>query len=253
MVTIKTPREIKILKEGGKKLAFILNELALMIAPGISAKELDNKARELIKKADGEPAFLGYRPRGAATSYPAALCVSVNDEVVHGIPKENKILRDGDIVGLDLGLKYKNLFTDMAITVGAGKISAAKQKLINVAKESLFEGIRAIKEGAAIGDYGCAVQNFVEKNGFSVVKELVGHGVGYAPHEDPDIPNWGKKGAGLKIKKGMVLALEPMVCEGRPEVILDKDNWTWKTRDGLLSSHFECTIAVDKEVVNLNE
>ncbi|MDO8555539.1 MAG: type I methionyl aminopeptidase [bacterium] len=253
MVTIKTPQEIKILKEGGKRLASVLNELAHAVRPGISAKELDDKARELIKKNGGEPAFLGYRPRGAIILYPAALCVSINDEVVHGIPSENKILREGDIASLDLGLKYKNLFTDMAVTVGVGKISAVAQKLINTAKESLFEGIKSIKEGATIGDYGWTVQNFAGKNGFSVVKELVGHGVGYTPHEDPDIPNWGKKGVGLKLKKGMVLALEPMVCQGRPEVILAQDNWTWKTKDGLLASHFECTITVDKEVVNLNE
>ncbi|MDD5033014.1 MAG: type I methionyl aminopeptidase [Candidatus Pacebacteria bacterium] len=251
MTTQKTPEEIKILEEGGKILAAVLNEVASKAVPGISAKELDEFAYKLIEKFGGKPSFLKYKPRGCRSAYPASLCVSVNEEVVHGIPTAEKILKDGDIAGLDLGLEYKGLFTDMALTVGVGKISEEAEKIINTAKEALFRGIDVLKEGARLGDYGFVVKDFAKKNGFSVVENLVGHGVGYAVHEDPDIPNWGEKKRGLMIKSGMVLALEPMLCLGSPEVVLAKDEWTWKTKDGLISSHFEHTVAVDKDGVKI--
>ncbi len=246
MITIKTPEEIEILKEGGKILASVLNNVSEKVKTGVSAKELDDLAFKLIKKAGGEPAFLDYRPWGSKKNYPASLCVSVNSEIVHGVPSEDKILKDGDIVSLDLGLEYKKLFTDMAVTVGVGDVSSEAQKILDTTKKSLEVGIAEIKEGNTFGDYGFAVQNFAEKNGFNVVKPLVGHGVGYAVHEDPDIPNWGKKGRGPKFKEGMVLALEPMLCEGSGDVELDDDEWTYKTKDGLLSAHFEHTIVVEK-------
>lgn len=246
MITIKTPEEIKILEEGGKHLASVLHEVALAVKPGISAIELEDLAKNLIKKAGGRPAFLGYKSRGARKPYPAALCVSVNDEVVHGIPFPHKIIKEGDVVGLDLGLEYKKLFTDMAVTVGAGKISDSAKKLINITEQALCKGISVLKHGATSGDYGFAVQSFVEKAGFNAVRSLVGHGVGYEVHEDPDIPNWGKAGEGFDFSEGMVLALEPMVCQSRPEVIQEKGGWAWKTKDGSLSAHFEHTVVIEK-------
>lgn len=246
MVTIKTPAEIKILAEGGNILASILNSVAEKVRSDISGKELDDYAKILIKKAGASPAFLGYKPSGSNIAYPAALCVSVNNEVVHGIPLPEKILKEGDIVSLDLGLEYKKLFTDMAVTVGVGKISPAAKNLIDVTKKSLSMGEAVLKNGAATGDYGFTVQSFVEKAGYSVIRDLVGHGVGYSVHEDPDIANWGKKGQGFKLKEGMVLALEPMVCQGQDEVVLSEDGWTWQIKDGFNAVHFEHTVAVEK-------
>jgi len=246
MFSIKTPAEIKILKEGGKILASILNEVVFRVKPGVSAKELDNLAYELVTKAGGRPSFLNYSPPGDTKKYPASLCVSINDEIVHGLPTADKILKDGDIVSLDLGLEYKKFFTDMAVTVGVGKISKEAERLIDATREALERGTGEMKAGGRLGDYGFVVKDFAQSAGFSVVKELVGHGVGYSPHEDPDIPNYGKKGKGLELKKGMVLALEPMLCEGREDVMLGKDGWVWKTKDGLLSAHFEYTIVVEK-------
>jgi len=246
MIEPKTSREIEILAEGGKILASILNEVTGKVEPELPTKELDDLAFSLIKKAGGKPAFLGYKGRVGTYPYPASLCVSVNDEVVHGIPSREKILKEGDIVGLDIGMECKGLFTDMAVTVGVGNISDKAKKLIDATKKSLEIGMAEIREGAKLGDYGFAVQSFAEKNGFGVVRILVGHGVGYAAHEDPDIPNWGKKGKGMEFKEGMVLALEPMLCQGGYEVVLGDDEWTWKTKDGLLSAHFEHTISVEK-------
>lgn len=246
MIKLKTPKEIEMLAEGGKILASILREVSDRVEPGVPAKELDNLAFNLIKKVGGKPAFLGYKGRVGTCPYPASLCVSVNDEVVHGIPTDKKILKEGDIAGLDLGMEYKGFFTDMAVTVGVGKISGKAQNLIDITRKGLDIGIARIKEGVKIGDYGFVVNSFAEKNGFSTVRILVGHGVGYAAHEDPDIPNWGEKGKGTTLKEGMVLAFEPMFCEGSYEVKLDEDKWTWKTEDGLLSAHFEHTIAVEK-------
>lgn len=245
MVAIKTSEEIEILAEGGKILASILSKVSKKVKPGINTKKLDNLAYKLIEKAGGEPAFLNYAPPGESELYPASLCVSINDEVVHGIPSEKVILKEGDIVSLDLGMKYKNLFTDMAVTVGVGDISEASQRLINTTKECLFEGIKKLKNGAPIGNFGFTVQNIAQSSGYDVVKVLVGHGVGHSAHEDPDVPNWGKIGQGMKLKDGMVLALEPMVCADRGEVFLDEDKWTWKTSDGLNSAHFEHTVVID--------
>lgn len=248
MANIKTPQEIEILKEGGKILASVLNNVAGQVKARMTTKELDIFAIDLIKKAGGKPSFLNYTSRDSRNPYPAGLCVSINDEVVHGIPSDERILKEGDVVSLDLGLEYKGLYTDMAVTVGVGKISDQAQKLINITKEALSVGIKELKQGTTIGDYGCAVQKFVEKNGFFVVKELVGHGVGSSVHEEPDVPNWGDKRDGLILKKGMVLALEPMVCEGDPKVVLDNDGWTWKTKKGLLSGHFEHTVLVEEDM-----
>ncbi|MFH1979346.1 MAG: type I methionyl aminopeptidase [Patescibacteria group bacterium] len=246
-MTIKTPQEIEILTEGGKKLASVLTQVASFVKPGISTKELNDMAFDLIKEEGGKPAFLNYSPPDSSKRYPASLCVSINDEVVHGIPSAERILEEGDIVSMDLGLEYRGLFTDTAVTVGVGKISAKDQELLDITKQGLKEGIAVLRPGVTLGDYGFAVQSFVEDKGFSVVRNLVGHGVGYEVHEEPDIPNWGRKGKGMILEEGMILALEPMVCTGEPEVVLDSDNWTWKTKDGLKSAHFEHTIVVEKD------
>lgn len=246
MITIKTSEEIKILREGGKVLASILSMIGEKAKPGVATIELDEYAEFLIKKTGGEPSFKNYKTADDKFPFPASLCVSINDEVVHGIPSSERILKEGDIVGLDLGLKWRSLYTDAAITISIGKISSDAEKLLNATRSALEKGIRVVKEKAFIGDIGFAIQSYVEKNGFSIVKKLVGHGAGYEVHEDPEIPNWGKKNTGIVLKEGMVFAIEPMVCAGRGDVVLDKNNWTWKTRDGSLSVHFEHTVAVTK-------
>ncbi|MBI4692139.1 MAG: type I methionyl aminopeptidase [Candidatus Terrybacteria bacterium] len=246
MITIKTPEEIKILREGGKILASILYQVAKKVRPGIATIELDKMAEKLIKEAGGEPSFKNYKTREDKIPFPASLCVSINDEVVHGIPSEEMILKEGDVASLDLGMKYKNFYTDMAITVPVGEASPQVKKMIEVTKKSLEKGIGEIKEGKQIGDIGHAIQTYVEKNGFNAVRNLVGHGVGYKAHEEPEIPNFGRKRTGEVLKRGMVLALEPMIIVGLPELILANDNWTWKTKDGSLAAHFEHTVVVTK-------
>ncbi len=246
MITIKTEEEIKILREGGNKLASVLYSVAKMVAPGVKTIDLDKEVERLVRESGGEPSFKNYKTPDDKIPYPASLCISVNDEVVHGIPS-SRILKNGDIVSLDLGMKYKKLYTDMAITVGVGNISEKNKKLIEITKKALDVGIKTAKDGARIGDIGFAIQNFVEKNGFKVVKNLVGHGVGYKAHEEPEVPNFGKKGTGEILKAGMVLALEPMVVTGKSDIFLDKDEWTWKTKDSSLASHFEHTIVITKK------
>jgi methionyl aminopeptidase len=246
MITVKSPEEIKILREGGRRLALVLYEVAERVKPGLATIGLDELAEKLIKKAGGEPSFKNYKGPGDKIPFPASLCISINDEIVHGIPSKDRILKEGDIVSLDLGMKYKNLYTDMAITVPVGQINNQAKKLIKVAEKSLGEGIKVIKEGNYIGDIGFSIQSYVEKKGFNVVRKLVGHGVGYKAHEEPEIPNFGEKGTREILKSGMVLALESMITVGSPDIVLDSDNWTWKTKDGSLTAHFEHTVAVTK-------
>ncbi|OGZ44165.1 MAG: type I methionyl aminopeptidase [Candidatus Ryanbacteria bacterium RIFCSPHIGHO2_02_FULL_45_17b] len=251
MSLIKSQKEIQALLEGGKKLADVLQSVVELVRPGVTTKELDELAEKLITACGGTPSFKGYSAFGARNAYPASLCTSINDEVVHGIPSEKRVLKEGDIIGLDIGMKYQGLFTDMAVTVGVGRIDADSQKLIDVTHESLEKGIAEVHPGARIGDIGEAVQVFVESNGFGVVRELVGHGVGHAVHEEPEVPNFGKKGQGLKLEEGMVLALEPMVTARSPRVLLAKDEWTWKTKDGSRAAHFEHTVVVTKDGVRV--
>ncbi len=246
MISIKNPEEIKILRDGGKILASILLMIADKAKPGVATLELDEYAENLIKKTGGEPSFKDYKTKDDKYVFPASLCVSINNEVVHGIPSGKIILEEGGIISLDLGMKWKGLYTDATITVGIGKISEEARKLLDVSKIALNKGIAVIRENAHIGDIGFAIQSYVEANGFNVIKKLVGHGVGHKVHEDPEIPNWGKKGEGIVLKEGMVLAIEPMVATASGDVILDKNNWTWKTKDGSLASHFEHTVAVTK-------
>jgi len=225
-IIIKTKEEIEILREGGKRLATVLYKIKEIVKPDISTKDLDDYAFKLIKEMGDEPAFLNYRPEGVDFAYPASLCVSVNNEVVHGIPSAKKILREGDIVSLDLGLKHRGLYTDMALTVPVGKISSASKKLIEVTEEALQVGI-----DMAQARYG-------------IVEVLSGHGVGKSIHEDPYVPNFGKANTGAKLVPGMVIAIEPMLNNETKNVILDKDGYTFHTADGKKSAHFEHTILI---------
>lgn len=254
MIVIKIPEEIEILREGGKQLAEILEKVKEKVAPGVTTKELDRLAESLIFSVGGKPAFKGYRLAGNAkktSPYPAVLCTSINDEVVHGIPSD-RVVKEGDIIGLDIGMAYKGLITDMAATVGVGKIDEPKQRLLNVTKEALVRGIAQIKEGAFVHDIGAAIQPYVESEGFKLVsRELGGHGVGYTLHEEPLISNWHEHASRkIELKAGMVLAIEPMVA-GIPGIKLDSDGWTYRTADGSPAAHFEHTIVVTKTGVEI--
>ena len=243
---IKTEKEIQAMREGGKILAKILEEVAKKVAPGVTTAFLNKEAIRLISAYGARPSFLGYRPKGAPSPYPAALCTSVNDEIVHAIPSKRK-LNEGDIIGLDLGIWYKDMCVDSALTAGVGKISTGARELIETAEQSLREGIATVKNGAKIGDIGHAISDYVEKRGFSVIRDLAGHGVGRGPHEDPMILNFGAKGKGQTIVSGMTLAIEPMIAEGDWHIKAGEDGWTLKTLDGKLSAHFEHTVLVTDE------
>ena len=246
-ITIKTKEEIEKIREGGKHLASVLHQVKEIVKPGASTKDLDLYAEKLIREMGDQPAFLNYRPEGAMKPYPASLCVSVNDEVVHGIPNRKRFLKEGDIVSLDLGLKHQGLFTDMAITVRVGKVNAANQKLMDITEQALQTGIDAAQAGNTVGDIGYAIESFIraQKNQkYGIVEVLSGHGVGREIHEDPYIPNFGKRGTGAKLMPGMILAIEPMINLGTKNVTIDNDDWTFRTRDGKNSAHFEHTILI---------
>lgn len=252
-VIIKTKEEIDILREGGKRLASILAKVAKKVVPGVSTKELDEYAYKLIKEGGDEPAFLNYKPEGQDKPYPASLCTSVNNEVVHGIPSPNKILKEGDIISIDLGIKHKGLFTDHAVTVAVGKIPKASQKLLEITHEALLVGIEAAKGGNTVGDIGHAIEKFVGKK-YGIVKELSGHGVGKKIHEDPFVPNFGKPGKGEKLIPGMVIAIEPMLNIRRAAIMTLSDGYTIKTVDGSRSAHFEHTVLItegDAEILTI--
>ncbi len=246
-VTIKSEREIELMREAGKILAEVHNQLEEIIAPGITTLEIDRKGEELIRKAGCIPSFKGY------DGYPASICVSVNDEVVHGIPNKKHRLFEGDIVSLDAGVIYKDYQSDAARTYGVGKISPESQKLIEVTKESFFRGIEFARAGNHLHDISAAIQKYVESNGFSVVRDLVGHGIGKEMHEEPQIPNYKPVGRGIRLCAGMTLAIEPMVNAGGYEVWILEDDWTVVTRDGSNSAHYENTILVtegDPEILS---
>ncbi|MCC2631240.1 MAG: methionine aminopeptidase methionyl aminopeptidase [Candidatus Paceibacter sp.] len=245
MITIKTEKEIEILKEGGKRLATILKLVAAEVRPGVMTDYLNTKAQELIEAGGDKSAFLDYQPKGAPRPFPASLCVSINDEVVHGIPNEKpRELRNGDVVSLDLGLIHNKMFTDHATTVGVGEISAEAKRLLEVTQKALNVGIAAAKPGKRTGDIGYAIQKYVEKFGFGIIEELAGHGVGYSVHEDPFVPNYGEPNEGVLLKPGMVIAIEPMFTLGKPDIKFMKDGYTIKTKDKSLAAHFEHTIVI---------
>ncbi len=240
-IELKSAKEIGLMREGGAIVAATLRVLSEAARAGVSTGELDRISREELKKRGAKPAFLGYH------GFPAALCVSINNEVVHGIPSEKRKIKDGDLVSLDFGCVVGALYADAAVTVGVGKISPAAQKLMDVTRESLARGIEQIKDGGRLGDIGHAVQTYVEKNGFSVVRDFVGHGIGRALHEDPPVANFGKAGTGMRLSPGIVLAIEPMVNAGGCDVETLEDGWTAVTKDGSLSAHFEHTIALTEK------
>jgi len=249
MITKKSPEEIAILAEGGAVLARILKTLGQEAVAGISTLTLDDIAMQLAQEANVEPVLLGYHPEFAPTPYPAAVCVSVNNCVQHGIPSEDIVLQEGDVVNIDMSIAHGGMIVDSGITVGIGEIDDEARKLIEVTKEALTLGIKAAQPGGNVGDIGAAVQALVESRGFSVVEVLCGHGVGYAVHEEPNIPNYGRKGDGPKIEVGHVYAIEPIVNIGKPDVVFDDDGdgYSVYTADDSWSAHFEHTVVITED------
>lgn len=245
MIRIKTPAEIELLATGGKILGDILAELVARAAVGMTGRQLDQLAQQMIAQAGTTPSFLGYASKGHPP-FPAALCVSINDAVVHGLPNDIP-LKEGNVVGLDLGLIYEGLYLDAARSVAVGKVSDEAGRLLQVTRESLVVGIAQARIGNTTGDIGSTIQQYVESRGLAVVRQLVGHGVGYAVHEEPPVPNFGKPGKGPKLVEGLVIAIEPMVTSGDPTVITAADDWTVITQNGALAAHEEHTVAITKD------
>jgi methionyl aminopeptidase len=241
MIPIKSEKEIKILAEANRIVAKVLNAVKPMIQPGVSTKQLEILAEDLIRKEGAIPAFKGYQ------RYPGSICTSINCEVVHGIPSDKRILKDGDIISVDVGVKFENYYGDAAITYPVGEISDGAKKLINVAEQSLYKGIEKAKPGNYLFDISWAIQSFVEGEGYAVIRDFVGHGIGRQLHEEPQIPNFGKPRTGPLLKEGMVLSIEPMISQGTWEVEILGDGWTAVTLDRSLSCHFEHTIAIMKD------
>jgi methionyl aminopeptidase len=238
VIECKSPAEIETMRTANELVADILDELRRAVGPGVTTAELDALAERLTRAAGAEPAFKGYR------GYPASLCASINDEVVHGIPSSTRVLREGDIISLDMGVKLGGFFGDSAITVPVGRVSPRTEELLRVTREALWRAIAEVRVGGRVSDIGYAVQAWVEAHGFSVVREFVGHGVGRQLHEEPQVPNYGPRGRGPRLAEGMVLAIEPMVNAGKAAVRVLDDGWTAVTKDGGLSAHFEHTVAV---------
>ncbi len=237
-IELKSPAEIASMRHAGKIVANILEKLAALVKPGIRTSDLDDAALEMLKSYEARPAFLGYR------GFPKTLCVSINSEVVHGIPRPSRLVKSGDVVSLDFGCVWNGFYGDAALTVGVAPVSREASRLIETARRSLDAGIAAMRLGGRVGDISNAVQEDVESNGFSVVRDFVGHGIGRALHEEPQVPNFGKSGTGPRIETGMVLAIEPMVAAGSGDVEVLADGWTAVTRDGGLAAHFEHTVAM---------
>jgi methionyl aminopeptidase len=225
-------------------VAEVLQELKRRVAPGVTTLDLDAVAEQMTLKKNAIPAFKGYNVGGRI--YPRCLCASINDEIVHGIPS-NRALREGDIIGLDYGVIFEGFYGDSAVTVGVGKVSEEAQRLMDVTEQSLYKGIEQLRDGRRLGDLGAAVQRFAESAGFSVVRAFVGHGIGKRLHEEPPVPNYGEPERGLRLKEGMVLAIEPMVNAGGYEVEIKDDGWTAVTKDGSLAAHFEHSVAITKD------
>lgn len=241
MITVKSASQIEKMRKSCLLTKECLELLEQHIKPGVNTKQLDKIAYDFYKSKGATPNFLNYE------GYPATICASVNDEVVHGIPNKHCILKNGDIVSIDLGCILDGWHSDAARTFAVGNISAEAQRLIDVTKQSFFEGIKYVKHGAKLGDVSSAIQKYVEKNGFGVVRDLVGHGIGREMHEDPSIPNFGKAGHGVKLAAGMALAIEPMVTEGDYHVCVLDDDWTVVTDDGSLAAHYENTVIVTRD------
>lgn len=245
MIKIKSQEEIEIMREAGRITRDTLKVVENSIRVGISTKELDKIAFDFIKSQNATPSFKNY------CGYPATICASVNDTIVHGIPSNDIILKEGDIISIDVGAKYKGFHGDAARTFPVGKIDAKAKRLIKITEQSFFEGIKDLKSGAFVGDISHRVQTFVEKNGYSIVRELVGHGVGRQMHEDPMVPNYGKAGSGPRLNANCVIAIEPMVNMGERYVKFMPDGWTCKTKDGLPSAHYENTVLITDDGVEI--
>lgn len=245
MIYIKTKKEIDYIRESCRIVAETLQLMKANVRVGVTTKELDQIAEDYILSNDAKAAFKGYSQGGSSIDYPASICSSVNEEVVHGIPG-SRVLKNGDIVSLDVGVYKNGYYGDAALSVAVGELTEEKKKLMDVTEKSLYKGIEEAQAGNHVYDISYAVQNYVETNGFSVVRDLCGHGVGKYLHEDPSIPNFGKKGTGAKLKNGMTLAIEPMVNAGDYRVLTAQDGWTVLTRDGSPSAHFEHTILVSE-------
>jgi methionyl aminopeptidase len=241
LIIIKSKQEIKKMEKVGRIVGIILKRLQEKIKPGMSTLDINFLAEKYLEEFNARPAFKGYR------GFPKSICVSINEEVVHGIPKKDKIIKEGDIVSLDFGAEKYGFFADSAITICVGEITKEKEDLINTTKKALYLGIEKAISGNFVGDISYAIQSYVESKGYSVVKELVGHGIGKMMHEEPQIPNFGYPKTGPLLNSGMTLAIEPMVNQGTSEIVVDADGWTVKTKDGKLSSHFEHTILIDGE------
>jgi methionyl aminopeptidase len=240
-IVCKSQSEIEKMRRSGHVVRQVLDELKAMVAPGVTTMDLEKHAEHRIKELGAKPAFKGYY------DYPCVLCTSVNEEIVHGIPSAKRLLRDGDIVSIDCGVVMEGYYGDAAVTVAVGdSVSAERKKLMDVTEKSLYKAIEQVKLGNSISDIGAAVQEFVEANGFSVVREFVGHGIGTKLHEEPQVPNFKARGADTRLREGMVLAIEPMVNSGRPEARVLDDKWTAVTADGSSSAHFEHCVAVTR-------
>ena len=239
MIPLKSEKDLGYLRASGKILSLVLKEVRKIIKPGITTNEIDRFAEDLILENNAQPAFKGYK------GFPATACISVNEEIVHGIPSERKLV-EGDIVSIDLGVNFCGYFSDSAVTLAVGKIEARRKKLIEVAKKSLELGIKEARPGNHLSDISCSIQKYVENNGFSVVRQFVGHGIGSKLHEEPEIPNFGRPGEGPVLTEGMVLAIEPMINMGTWEAKIISNGWTAVTKDNLPSAHFEHTVAITK-------
>lgn len=242
MVSLKTKEEIEIMRSANRIVATVLERLRREVRPGISTGELDRIAEEMTLSLGARPAFKGYQVNGR--TFPRSVCISINEEVVHGIPSEERILKEGDLVGLDFGVVYKGFYGDAAVTVAVGRADEESHRLMQVTERALWAGIAEIRAGRRLGEVSAAIQSVVETAGFSVVREFVGHGIGRRLHEDPQVPNFGERGKGIQLREGMVLAIEPMVNAGTPRVRILEDGWTAVTADGRRSAHFEHSVAV---------
>ncbi len=243
MIVLKSAREIEVMRRANVIVAEILLQLKEVVGPGVTTLDLDRMAEELTYKKHAKPAFKGYAVGGRV--YPYSLCTSVNEEVVHGMPSK-RVLKEGDILGMDFGVIVDGFYGDAAVTVAVGQVSAAAEHLMQVTRDALYRGIDELREGKRLGDLSSAIQTMVEDAGFSVVREFVGHGIGKKLHEEPPIPNYGESGRGPRLMEGMVLAIEPMVNAGNPEVEVKEDGWTAVTKDRSLAAHFEHSVAITK-------
>ncbi|GAC1393237.1 MAG: type I methionyl aminopeptidase [Vulcanimicrobiaceae bacterium] len=240
MITMKSAREIETMRRSGKITSKVLGDLMRAAKPGMTTRDLDALAEKGIRDLGGIPTFMGYH------GYPSSICTSVNDEVVHGMPGD-RVLKDGDLLSIDIGTTFEGYVSDSAVTVPIGTISEAAQRLLTVTQESLMHGIAQMYKGKRLGDIGAAVQKHAEASGYGVVRELVGHGIGTMMHEEPQVPNYGTAGAGMELRPGLVLAIEPMITQGKYAVKTLKDGWTVVTADGKLAAHFEHTIAITED------